>query len=97
MSQPETRDQQICTLALRLVDQGRQMDADLGVLFNALAMAYLTTVIASRTAEGQDVEEADIAEAIKEFNGALVQQSQFLLNFHPQLLKSENSTSQESE
>lgn len=95
MSQPDnTQVQQICDLAMKLVEVGRAGEADLSTLFNALAMAYLSVYIATKVSQGDDVEEPDIIFAIEQFSECLKHQAYFLLNFHPHVLKNENSLSQ---
>lgn len=81
----------ITDLALKLVDQAEATNATPTVFFNALAMAFVTSYVATQTAQGQDVEEADLARAIQRFTGALILQAKHLLNFQPELLTNEKS------
>lgn len=81
----------VTDLALKLVQQAQDTDATPTVFFNALAMAFVTSYVATQTAQGKDVEEADLARAIQRFTGALILQAKHLLNFQPELLMNEKS------
>lgn len=81
----------ITGLALKLVEQAEAINASPTVFFNALAMAFVTSYVATQTAQGRDVEEADLARAIQRFTGALIMQAKHLLNFQPELLIHEKS------
>lgn len=87
--QAPTQIQQVTDLALSFVGRAQEVDADVSVFFNALAMAFITSYIGSRTAAGHDVEESDLASAINRFTGTVAAQAEYLLNYRPEILKSE--------
>lgn len=79
----------VCDLALKLATVAQEADAHPGEFFTALAMTYIGSFVAARTAAGQEVEERDLVVAIQVFNEQLCDQAQFLLNFQPETLKNE--------
>lgn len=79
----------VCDLATKFIEQGRDSEANPTLLFNALSMAFLSFYIVCRVQEGYDVEEADLARAIGKFTDTMAAQAGYLLNFQPELLKSE--------
>lgn len=90
-STKEAISKSITDLALKLVEQADVTNATPTVFFNALAMAFVTSYVATQTSQGRDVEEADLARAIHRFSGTLVMQAKHLLNFQPELLSTEKS------
>lgn len=87
---PTLRAEMASDLALKIVALAEEHDAEPSVFFTAMGMAYLSSIIAMKVAEGHDVEEADLARAIKKFTDVLCDQASWLMNVQPHVLKHEN-------